>query len=282
MFCTGFPDRAPVRCTEPSGYAHTGGEAAFAALTGLASGRPQVIDVSMQEVVFTANMCNPASFPKTHFRGKRLGANIGRTREIWPTTDGFVSFGLRGGKARIPSLETITRVIGEAGIDASALEAQNWADWSPNHAPDDVLRAVEAPIAEYFATRTMQELYDLACETNLMLAPANSPARSLPAPNSPPATSSPPSATSSSSLSPSPKSAPPTTTSTLSVPAAPLPLASPETPTHPAALGHSSSRLRLARRRRPRRPPTTHRTPGGGGGRSGPPTTLVRRRLGPA
>jgi crotonobetainyl-CoA:carnitine CoA-transferase CaiB-like acyl-CoA transferase len=175
MFCTGFPDRAPVRCTEPSGYAHSGGEAAFAALTGLASGQPQVIDLSMQEVVFTANMCNPASFPKTHFRGKRLGANIGRTREIWPTIDGFVSFGLRGGKARIPSLETITRVIGEAGIDASALEAQNWADWSPNHAPDDVLRAVEAPIAEYFATRTMQELYDLACETNLMLAPANSP-----------------------------------------------------------------------------------------------------------
>ena len=39
----------------------------------------------------------------------RRGANIGRTREIWPTRDGFVSFGLRGGKARVPSLETAHR-----------------------------------------------------------------------------------------------------------------------------------------------------------------------------
>ena len=29
MYCTGDPDRPPVRCTEPSGYNHTGGEAAF-------------------------------------------------------------------------------------------------------------------------------------------------------------------------------------------------------------------------------------------------------------
>ncbi|MCU1463237.1 MAG: hypothetical protein JWO37_3312, partial [Acidimicrobiales bacterium] len=34
---------------------------------------------------------------------------------------------------------------------------------------------IEAPIAEYFATRTMAGLYEIACETNLMLAPANSP-----------------------------------------------------------------------------------------------------------
>src|SRR5690606_3868537 len=51
MAATGDPDRAPVRCAEPASYAHTGPEAAFAALTALATGRPQVVDVSMQEVV---------------------------------------------------------------------------------------------------------------------------------------------------------------------------------------------------------------------------------------
>ncbi|HEY5164521.1 MAG TPA: CoA transferase, partial [Acidimicrobiia bacterium] len=51
MYCTGDPDRPPVRCTEPSGYAHTGPEAAFAALTALWTGRPQHVDVSMQEAV---------------------------------------------------------------------------------------------------------------------------------------------------------------------------------------------------------------------------------------
>ena len=113
MYATGDPDRPPVRCTEPSGYAHVGAEAAFAVLTALASGSPHRIDISMQEVVFVANMVGVASFPKTGHRGARRGANIGRTREIWPCKDGWVSFGLRGGKARVPSLTTLTCLIAE-------------------------------------------------------------------------------------------------------------------------------------------------------------------------
>ncbi|HEU5301877.1 MAG TPA: CoA transferase [Acidimicrobiia bacterium] len=175
MYATGDADRPPVRCTEPSGYAHTGGEAAFAALSALWTGVGQRVDLSMAECVNVANMAAPARYEREGFRGRRAGAMIGPTQEIWPTRDGWVSFGLRGGKARIPSLETITRVVAEAGIDASALLAQDWSTWSPGQAPTDVLRAVEAPIAEYFGRHTMQELYDLACETNLMLAPANSP-----------------------------------------------------------------------------------------------------------
>lgn len=175
MFNTGDADRPPVRCTEPSGYAHIGPEAALAAITALWAGGAQDVDVSMQETVFSANMGAPARFARTGFRGTRRGASIGRTQEIWPTKDGFVSFGLRGGKARVPSLELITRLVADAGIDASALEAQDWAAWSPNTADDDTLRGIEAPIREYFAGQTMQALYDIACETNLMLAPANSP-----------------------------------------------------------------------------------------------------------
>jgi crotonobetainyl-CoA:carnitine CoA-transferase CaiB-like acyl-CoA transferase len=175
MYPTGDPDRPPVRCTEPSGYAHTGGEAAFAVLTACWTGHPQRVDLSMQECVDVANMAAPARFEQSGFRGRRLGAHIGRTREIWPTSDGWVSFGLRGGKARVPSLEIITKAVAGDGIDASALESQDWSEWSPAHAPDEVLRAVEKPIGEYFARHTMQELYELACETNLMLAPANSP-----------------------------------------------------------------------------------------------------------
>src|SRR5438046_49393 len=81
------PDRAPVRCTEPTGYAHSGSEAAFAAMTALASGLPQRVDVSMQEVVLVANMVAVAGFADAGTRGSRRGANIGRTREIWPTLD---------------------------------------------------------------------------------------------------------------------------------------------------------------------------------------------------
>jgi crotonobetainyl-CoA:carnitine CoA-transferase CaiB-like acyl-CoA transferase len=175
MYCTGDPDRAPIRSTEPTGYAHSGPEAAFAAMTALASGLPQRVDLSMQEVVLVANMAAPARFPESGARGSRRGANIGRTREIWPTVDGFVSFGLRGGKARVPSLEILTKLVAGDGVPAAALTDRDWNDFNQNTATDEDLAAIEKAVAQYFARHTMQELYDIAVETNLMLAPANSP-----------------------------------------------------------------------------------------------------------
>jgi crotonobetainyl-CoA:carnitine CoA-transferase CaiB-like acyl-CoA transferase len=175
MYCTGDPDRAPIRSTEPTGYAHSGPEAAFAAMTALASGLPQRVDLSMQEVVLVANMAAPAQFPKSGARGSRRGASIGRTREIWPTLDGFVSFGLRGGKARVPSLEILTKLVAGDGVPAAALTDRDWNDFNQNTATDEDLAAIESAVAQYFARHTMQELYDIAVETNLMLAPANSP-----------------------------------------------------------------------------------------------------------
>lgn len=167
MYATGERDRAPIRCTEPSGYAHTGPEAAMAALTGLASDRPQRIDLSMQETVLVANMGTPAQYPKTGFRGARRGANIGRTREIWRCRDGYVSFGLRGGKARVPSLVTIAKL--------AELPDRDWESYNAGRLSDEELRAIEEPIAAYFAKHTMTELYELATTTTLMLAPANTP-----------------------------------------------------------------------------------------------------------
>src|SRR5438477_6936107 len=175
MYATGDRDRPPVRCTQPSGYAHLGAEAAMAAITALASGRVQLVDVAAQEVVMAADMCAPATFVRTGARGARRRANIGRSREIWPCRDGFVSFGLRGGKARVPSLQTITRLVAEAGLATPALTERDWTTYSHVTATDEELAAIQEPIAAYFAGRTMAELYQVACETNLMLAPANTP-----------------------------------------------------------------------------------------------------------
>jgi crotonobetainyl-CoA:carnitine CoA-transferase CaiB-like acyl-CoA transferase len=176
LYVTGDPDRPPVRCSEPSGYAHAGPEAAMAALTALASGRPQIVDVSMAEAVSVANMGSAGRYFRSGFAGRRTGEATGRTREIWPCADGFVSFGLRGGRARVPNLELITRLVAEAGLDGSeALVGRDWSGYDPNVLGDSELRAIETPIASYFAPRTMADLYELACETNLMLAPANSP-----------------------------------------------------------------------------------------------------------
>ena len=170
MFSTGDPDRAPVRCTEPSGYCHVGPEVAFAAMTGLASGRPQHIDLSMQEVVMVASMGAAGRYHRTPFEGVRQGAQMGRLKEIWRCKDGWVSFGLRGGKARIPNLQTISRLIGNP-----VLTERDWDAYNHNTVGQDELSAIESVIGAWFAERTMSELYGIACETNLMLAPANSP-----------------------------------------------------------------------------------------------------------
>ena len=173
MYVTGFPDRPPVRCTEPCGYSHVGSEVAFAALTARASGRPQIVDVSMQEVILVANMSAVVSYRDTGDRGKRIGANIGRTREMWQCKDGYVTFGLRGGPARVPSLRAITQLLIDNGIQANAWTERDWTKFNPNETSDDEMRALEGPLIELFARYEMAEIFEIACEKNLMIAPAN-------------------------------------------------------------------------------------------------------------
>src|SRR4051812_31508323 len=154
LYSTGDPDRAPVRCAGNAAYAHSASETAFAALTALASGvRPLDVDVSMQEVVLVANMGAAGRYFRGGNRGRRLGANIGRTREIWPTKDGWVSCGLRGGKARIATLEMLAKLVGEP-----AMVERDWTAWDTTTASDEELREVEGLVGDWFATRTTAEL----------------------------------------------------------------------------------------------------------------------------
>jgi crotonobetainyl-CoA:carnitine CoA-transferase CaiB-like acyl-CoA transferase len=176
LYPTGDPDRAPVACREPTSYAHVAGEAVIAALTALWTQRPTVVDVSIQETMLVVSMAGPARFPTEKQRGKRRGAFTGRTREIWPCADGFVSFGLRGGKARLKNLAVITQLCADASVnDAAALTERDWATYNPAELNEAELDRISAPIAEYFAARSMRELYQTAVDTGLMLAPANSP-----------------------------------------------------------------------------------------------------------
>lgn len=176
MYSTGFPDRAPLRCTEPSAYAHVGPEAAIAALSGLASGRPQVIDVSIQEAVIVSNMGSLFDYAREGgSRGERLGARMGRTREIWHCRDGWVSFGLRGGVARAPTYWKMTKLLEAEGISTPAWSERDWDAFNQNELDDRELREIEAPLAVFFERHTMLELYELAAADDIMLATANSP-----------------------------------------------------------------------------------------------------------
>ncbi|MCE2389919.1 MAG: CoA transferase [Proteobacteria bacterium] len=176
MYVTGDPDRAPLRCSEPSGYSHVGPEAAMAALTGLASGRPQVIDVSIQESVIVASMGALWEYARERgSRGKRIGPRMGATREIWRCKDGWLSFGLRGGVARAPTYKKMTLILEAEGLANAAWSERDWDAFNQNRLTAQEIREIEAPLAEYFARHPMLELYELAASENIMLATANSP-----------------------------------------------------------------------------------------------------------
>jgi crotonobetainyl-CoA:carnitine CoA-transferase CaiB-like acyl-CoA transferase len=176
MWATGDPDRPPVRCTMPSGYAHAGGEVAFAALSALWAGGRRRVDVALQEVVFVANMSALSDYAVNGSRGQRAGANIGRTREIWPTKDGYVSYGVRAGAARVKNWAHLAAQLQAEGIPgAEVLSEIDWTTYNPANASDDELEAIQEPLGQWFSRHTNQELYELACEHNLFLAPAMSP-----------------------------------------------------------------------------------------------------------
>ena len=181
MFMTGEPDRAPLRCTFPTSWYHGGAEAAVAILAALhqreTSGRGQLVDVSLQETHLMATMGRAGAVGLGGTRGSRAGAlmRVGRTtqREIWPCKDGFVSFGLRGGPARIPGLKRLVAWLAEENMATPALTERDWDSYTHTTLTQDEVDAISEPIAAFFLTKTMTELYDAALERGLMLAPAN-------------------------------------------------------------------------------------------------------------
>ena len=181
MFMTGDPDRAPVRCSYPTSWYHGCTDAVAGSLLALrqrdATGRGQLVDVSLQEAHVMATMSRVGQYSLTEQRGARAGALLrqGRSiqREIWRCADGYVSFGLRGGPARIPGLKRLIAWMDSEGVATPALLDRDWDAYSHTAVTQDEIDEISEPIARFFETRTMTELFDAALERGLMLAPAN-------------------------------------------------------------------------------------------------------------
>ncbi len=174
---TGSPDRPPVRCTLPTSYYHAGPEAAVGIAMALyareTTGRGQLVDVSMHEVQLSTLVTGAGGYALSGILGRRAGPMMGRTREIWKAKDGYVSFALRGGMARIPNLIAAVEYMAENGMAPEWLRKYDWSNYNHNTVTQDDIERLEAAFGAFFATKTMRELYGAAVERRLMLAPCN-------------------------------------------------------------------------------------------------------------
>jgi crotonobetainyl-CoA:carnitine CoA-transferase CaiB-like acyl-CoA transferase len=174
---TGDPDRPPVRCSLPTAYLHAGPEAALGLVMALhareRTGRGQRVDVSLQECQLQTLLTGPGQYARHGRLPRRSGARLGRTREIWPARDGWVTFGLRGGATRAPGLVAIVAWMHEHGLAPEWLRAQDWVHYDPNALSEEELARLEAAFADFFSRFSMRELFDEALRRRVLLAPCN-------------------------------------------------------------------------------------------------------------
>ncbi|HVO22061.1 MAG TPA: CoA transferase, partial [Candidatus Margulisiibacteriota bacterium] len=162
-------------------YYHGGIEAAVGVVFALwgreTQGVGQLVDVSLQEVMLMPNMTSPTQFPLTGFKGGRVGGGFrgGQAffHELWPCADGYVSFALRGGPARIPGIIALIEYMDECGMAPASLKQRDWTKYNHNLVTQPEVDEIEAALGAFFRSKTMAELFAAACDRNLMLAPAN-------------------------------------------------------------------------------------------------------------
>jgi crotonobetainyl-CoA:carnitine CoA-transferase CaiB-like acyl-CoA transferase len=174
---TGDPDRPPVRCTLPTAYLHGGAEAAAGVAMALydreQTGRGQLVDVSLQETQLSTLVTGAGVYAHSRALRGRTGPRLGATREIWKAKDGYVSFGLRGGQARIPNLVATVEYMAEEGMAPKWLLDYDWSSYNHNTLRAEEIERLERAFGAFFATKTRRELYEQALVRRIMLAPCN-------------------------------------------------------------------------------------------------------------
>lgn len=181
MYLIGAPGREPLRIGVPQGYALGGAEAyagtMIAWLYRQKTGIGQQVDVSARDALIKATINIPATYEsmgRNTYRGGWYWGLMGRmNRMMWPCKDGFVVFRLHGGTFAAKTNEALVKLIQENGMSNEFLDNYDFAALDMDKADQSVYDAFEAPLGEFFKTKTMKELQTECLERNIMLLPVS-------------------------------------------------------------------------------------------------------------
>jgi len=170
MSIVGDPEQPPVRVSFPLSQMWTGMHAAMGTLMAhyyqVVQGRGQHVDVSCQASMLWALAHAPCFWDINRENTERAGSYVtGRSvtgakmRAIFPCKDGFVNFIIYGGPSGIRTNHNLARWMEEEGQGCEAMSARDWKTFDIARVTQQEIDDMEAPIAEFFKTKTRQELF---------------------------------------------------------------------------------------------------------------------------
>lgn len=187
LWLAGDDDRAPARISVPQSWAHASAEAATAVLVALyernTSGRGQHVDVSAQEASALATQVEIVSdaFGEPPAQrcagGSRMGPLV--IRFVYPAIDGHVSITHVFGSTIGPASARLMVAVHEDGFCDEAMRDVDWVGFMDRFLKgleeiETFERAKEA-IARWTGSKTKAELFAIAQEKALLIAPVASP-----------------------------------------------------------------------------------------------------------
>ena len=179
----GDEDRAPLQVSVPQAFLHAGAQAASAAVLGLLertrSGQGQRIDVSAQVVAMnstqSSSLCSLVGSPLTVRAGGGIKGGEINLRFVYPAADGYVSITMVFGAVIGPVTARLMQVVHEAGFCDAETANKDWSDYgmalSDGRESLADFERVKDAVAAFTATRTKAELFALAQEQRLLMAP---------------------------------------------------------------------------------------------------------------
>lgn len=180
---TGDADLPPLRISVPQAYHHAAAEAAGAALIAnherSRSGRGQHVDVSAQQAATLATQATilaaPVGWPDVERRSGGLKLGPLEIKVIFPASDGHVAVTLLFGSAVGPFTRRLMESVHDAGFCDAATRDKDWIGYASllmsGQEPISEFERVKETVAAFTASRSKEDLFQIALERGLLIAP---------------------------------------------------------------------------------------------------------------